>query len=247
MNGFNKLIENKTMKDLFGKALRDYHTNNYTEDLITSTNISDEDVLPLPYLFRSFFEMPKLEKKALELVKGTVLDVGCGSGSHSLYLQENNHKVKAIDISEGAVEVSKSRGVNHVELKALLDETETFDSILLLMNGTGVFQELTQLSLYLKHLKSLLNPNGQILIDSSDIQYMYEDEDGGLWIDTNSNYYGELDYFLSYKGENELPMKWLYLDFERLELACKSVGLQCEKIMDREHFDYLAKITALHH
>ncbi len=235
------------MKDLFGNALRDYYNNNYTEDLVTSTNISSDDVLPLQYLFRSFSEMPKLEQKALQLAKGNILDVGCGSGSHSLHLQKNNFKVKAIDISEGAIEVSKARGVNHVELKALLDETEAFDTILLLMNGAGIFQELSQTSIYLKHLKSLLKPNGQILIDSSDIQYMYEDDDGGLWIDTNANYYGELDYFLSYKGENETPMKWLYLDFERLQLACKSVGLHCEKVMNGEHFDYLAKITEPHH
>ena len=52
-------------KDLFGKALQDYFNNNYTEDLITSTNISGEDELPLPYLFRSYAEMPKLEQKAL--------------------------------------------------------------------------------------------------------------------------------------------------------------------------------------
>lgn len=230
------------MKDLFGNALRDYHNNNYTEDLITSTNISEDDVLPLPYLFRSFSKMPKLEQKALELSKGHVLDVGCGSGSHSLYLQKNGLKVKAIDISEGAVEVSKKRGLKDVELKGLLDETETFDTILLLMNGTGIFQELSQVSKYLEHLKSLLKPNGQILIDSSDIQYMYEDEDGGLWIDTNANYYGELDYFVKYKGEDELAMKWLYLDFERLDLASKSVGLICKKIMDGDHFDYLAQL-----
>lgn len=235
------------MKDLFGKALCDYHNNNYTEDLITSTNISGNDELPLPYLFRSFSEMPKLEQKALKLAKGNILEVGCGSGSHSLYLQENHLNVKAIDISEGAVVVAKSRGVKHVELKALLDETETFDTILLLMNGTGIFQTLDQVTTYLKHLKSLLNPNGQVLIDSSDIQYMYEDEDGGLWIDTNANYYGELDYFLSYKGEDETPIKWLYLDFERLQLACETAGLQCEKVIDGEHFDYLAKITVPRH
>ena len=71
---------------------------------------------------------------------------------------------------------------------------------------------------------------------------MYEDEDGGFWQDLNSGYYGELDYFLSYKGEKEKPMKWLYLDFNTLAIACATVGLQCEKIMEGEHFDYLAKL-----
>ena len=230
------------MKDLFGKALLDYQTGNYSEDIVTSTNISDEDVLPLPYLFREFKDMPKLEQKALELCKGSILDVGCGAGSHSLYLQENNFEVKAIDISKGAIEVAKQRGVKHSEVTSLLDEAESFDTILLLMNGTGIFQELTQVSKYLSHLKSLLNTNGQILIDSSDIKYMYEDEDGGYWMDMNSSYYGELDYFLSYKGEKEAAMKWLYLDFEALKLACETVGLKCELVFEGEHFDYLARI-----
>lgn len=230
------------MKDLFGTALVDYYTNNYTENLITSTNISDEDVLPLPYLFRSYSDMPKLEQCAIKLAKGKVLDVGCGSGLHSLHLQERGLEVKAIDISNGAVEVAKKRGVKNAFQIDLLDETETFDTILLLMNGTGIFQELSQVSKYLSHLKSLLNHNGEIFIDSSDIQYMYEDDDGGLWINSNAEYYGELDYFLSYKGQEEEPIKWLYLDFERLQLACESVGLKCKKVMDGEHYDYLARI-----
>lgn len=230
------------MKDLFGQALLDYQNGKYTEDIVTSTSISDEDALPIPYLFRDFKDMPKLEKRALKLVKGSVLDVGCGSGSHSLHLQEKGFTVKAIDISKGAIEVAKQRGVLHTETKALLDETETFDTVLLLMNGTGIFQELAQLTNYLKHLKSLLNTNGQILIDSSDIKYMYEDEDGGYWMDTNATYYGELDYFLSYKNEKEDAMKWLYLDFNTLNMACESLGLKCELILEGEHFDYLARL-----
>ena len=121
-------------------------------------------------------------------------------------------KVKAIDISKHAINVAKKRGVITTESKALLDETETFDTILLLMNGTGIFQEFTQVTNYLKHLKSLINPNGQILIDSSDIKYMYQDDDGGFWLDTSSGrYYGELDYYLSYKGEQETTHKMGYI------------------------------------
>lgn len=231
------------MKDIFGTALLDYQNGNYTEDIITSTSISDEDVLPLDYLFRAYSEMPKLEQRALKLVKGSILDVGAGAGSHSLYLQKKGFSVKAIDSSKGAIEVCKLRGVQQAELRSLLEETSTFDTILLLMNGTGIFQSLLELPNYLMHLKSLLNSNGQILIDSSDIKYMYLDDDGGYWHDANANYYGELDYFLSYKQEKEIPLKWLYLDFNTLAIACASVGLNCEKVLDGEHYDYLAKLS----
>ncbi|MBV7270420.1 class I SAM-dependent methyltransferase [Winogradskyella luteola] len=230
------------MKDVFGKALLDYYHENHFEDIVTWTNISDKDILPLLYLFRSFSEMPKLEKEALRLCKGTILDVGCGSGSHSLWLQNKGFNVKAIDRSRGAIEVAQQRGVLNTELKSLLDETDTFDTILLLMNGTGIFQEVSQVSKYLRHLKSLLRPNGQILMDSSDISYMYSDGFEAE-IKSESRYYGELDYYISYKGEEEVPMKWLYLDFETLKTACLTLGLRCEKVLDGKHFDYLARLS----
>jgi len=229
-------------KDLLGKALLDFYNGNSSEDIITSTNISGDDILPLNYLFRNYSEMPKLEKQALKLAKGKVLDVGCGAGSHSLYLQQKNILVKAIDISKGAIEVCKKRGVLNAELLPVLDEKQTFDTILLLMNGTGIFETIKEVPKYLEHLKTLLNKNGQILIDSSDIKYMYEDEDGSFWQDLNSGYYGELDYFIKYKDEEELPMKWLYLDFTTLNIACASVGLHCEIITEGKHFDYLARL-----
>ena len=231
------------MKDLIGQAILDFQKGNYTEDIITSTSISNEDILPVPYLFRSYFEMPKLEQKALDLAYGKVLDVGCGAGSHSLYLQdEKGLEVKAIDISKGAIEASQKRGLQNAEVLNILDETETFDTILLLMNGTGVFQELNQVSKYLSHLKSLLNLNGQILVDSSDIVYMYDDEDNSNFSD-NPSYYGELEYYLSYKGEAEEPFKMLYMDFELLKNACEAIGLKCEMVIKGEHYDYLAKIV----
>lgn len=186
--------------------------------------------------------MPPIEQKALSLAKGRILDVGAGAGSHSLYLQSQGFKVKAIDTSKGAVRVCQLRGVEQVEHLALLEETETFDTILLLMNGTGIFQTFQNIPSYLKHLKSLLNSGGQILIDSSDITYMFEDEDGGFWQDLHNGYHGEVDYYLSYKDEDEVPLKWLYLDFQSLHIAAASSGLHCEMVFEGEHFDYLAKL-----
>lgn len=239
------------MKDIFGKALLDYQNGISTgsmvnvEDIITSTSISDKDILPLSYLFRSYSEMPILEQKALDLAQGKTLDVGCGAGSHSLFLQEKGLNIKAIDISKGAIEVCKKRSLINAEVKNVLDETETFDTILLLMNGTGVFEDLACMPRYLNHLKQLLKPNGQILIDSSDIKYMYEDDNGNYCINANANYYGELDYYISYKNEKENPFKMLYLDFETLKSACISVGLQCELVLEGEHYDFLAKLTVV--
>lgn len=233
------------MKDLFGKAILDYQINNSPEDLITETSISEEDEMSVAYLFRSYNEMPKLEQKALQLAKGRTLDVGCGAGSHSLYLQnERNIDVTAIDISENAIEACTLRGLKKVKVQNILSlENEKFDTILLLMNGTGIFGTLKETANYLQKLKSLLNPNGQILIDSSDIIYMFDnDEDGGKWI-PGDNYYGELTFKIRYKNETEDEFPWLYLDYNTLQNAAFANGLQCELIFEGEHYDYLAKLS----
>ncbi len=233
------------MKDIIGNALRDYWNGNYTEDIITSTQISYEDELPLPYLFRTFREMPELEQMALRLVKGHVLDVGCGAGGHSLYVQEKGHKVTSIDISPGAIEVCKQRGLKDARCKDLLEMNETFDTILLLMNGTGMFQTMDLAPTYLRKLKECLNPGGQILIDSSDIRYMYDPEDLGVIFKSNTRYYGELDFKISYKGETDEETTWIYIDFDTLEALSDLVGLKCIKISEGKHFDYLAKLFIL--
>lgn len=231
------------MKDLFGKAILDYQTNNSPEDILTETNISETDEMEVAYLFRDFNSMPKLEQKALQLAKGKILDVGCGAGSHSLYLQEKGLDVTAIDISLSAIKACELRGVKNAKVQNILDlENEKFDTILLLMNGTGIFGTLAESTTYLMKLKNLLAPNGQILIDSSDIIYMYDDaEDGSKWIPAEG-YYGELTFTISYKKETESPFPWLYLDYNTLQNAAQANGLECELIIEGEHFDYLAKL-----
>lgn len=235
------------MKDLFGKAILDYLTNSSPENIITSTSISEEDEMEVAYLFRSFDEMPTIEQKALELANGKTLDIGCGAGSHSLYLQnERNINVHSIDISKNAIQACLLRGLKNVQAIDVLDlENEKYDTILLLMNGTGIFETLEKSTIYLQKLKSLLNPNGQILIDSSDIIYMFdEDEDGGKWIPSD-NYYGELTFSLQYKKEKEVDFPWLYMDYNTLQNAAIANGLQCQLVLEGNHFDYLAQLTIL--
>lgn len=234
------------MKDLFGKAILDYQTGNNPEDLITETSISEKDEMAVAYLFRGFDEMPKIEQKGLSLSKGKILDVGCGAGSHSLYLQnEKGLNVTAIDISKNAIKACGLRGLKNCKTINLLgfDTFDKFDTILLLMNGTGIFGKMNQISTYLQKLKSLMNEGGQILIDSSDLIYMYDqDEDGSYQVPAN-RYYGELTFTIQYKGEMEEAFDWLYIDYNTLQNAAHDNDLDCELILEGDHFDFLAKIS----
>ncbi|MBF2707980.1 class I SAM-dependent methyltransferase [Flavobacterium soyangense] len=234
------------MKDLFGKAILDFQTNNSPEDLITETTISEEDEMSVAYLFRSYDEMPNLEQKALQLSKGKILDVGCGAGSHSLSLQnDRNLDVTSIDISANAIQACTLRGLKKAKVQDVMTlENEKFDTILLLMNGAGMCGRLKNIPNFLLKLKSLLSSGGQILLDSSDIIYMFDDdEDGGKWIPSNDDYYGEIVFNISYKGEKEKPFDWMFIDYNTLQNAAFSNGLQCELIMEGDHYDYLAKLS----
>lgn len=228
--------------DIFGTALLDYLKHGKSQDIIVHSSLTEDDEIPVSYLFRDYQDMPQIEQKALDAARGKVLDIGCGAGSHSLYLQKQGLEVTALDSSPGSVNVAKKRGVKDAVCSTLLDFKEArYDTILLLMNGTGIFERLASVDLYLQHLLQLLNPGGQILIDSSDLVYMFEEEDGSIFIDANQ-YYGEVTFSLSYKKQTSNDFDWLYMDYELLSQYAVKNGLQTELITTGDNFDFLAKL-----
>lgn len=231
--------------DILGKALMDYHNRSYTEEIITHSSLDEEDVLPLPYMFREYKQMPVLEQVALNHCKGEILDVGCGAGSHSLYLQKNGFNVTGLDKSPGAISVCKQRGILKTINKDFLGiEKMQFDTLLFLMNGIGIAGKLKNLDRFLNQIKLVLRPEGQVLLDSSDILYMFKaDDDGGYWIPDDLSYYGEVTFKMTNKNEESEPFEWLYVDFNTLSRAANFNGMACELIKEGEHSDYLARLT----
>ena len=226
-----------------GAAILDYQTKGKAGKLSILSSMFEEDEMPVKHLFRNLEEMPMLEQKALSLAKGKVLDVGAGAGCHALALQAQSIPVKAIDISPQSCQAMELRGVMNAECINLFDEhLETgFDTILLLMNGTGIAGKIENLPALFNRLKALLNKGGQILIDSSDIKYIYENEDGSFDINLNAAYYGEVDYQMVYKDVKGDSFDWLYVDFPLLKSIAESCGLHGELIAEGEHYDYLAR------
>lgn len=231
-------------KDPMGAAILDFQKQGKAARLRVLSSMFEEDEMPVKHLFRSIPEMPVLEQKALQLAKGRVLDIGAGSGCHTLALQEKGFTVKAIDISPLSCEAMKLRGVKDAECINLFDDHlgTGFDTILLLMNGTGIAGKIEHLPALFQRLKALLNPGGQILIDSSDLKYIYENEDGSFDINLNGAYYGEVDYQMIYKDVKGDHFDWLYVDFPLLKSIAETCGLHGELVAEGEHYDYLARI-----
>ena len=229
--------------DVFGKAIKDFYTGKNAV-IGTYSSIGGWDELPVRYLFRSFEEMPDIEQVALKASFGKVLDLGCGAGSHSLYLQNQGLSVKPVDISKGAIEVCKLRGLKHAEFIDLWKlKGVQFDTILVLMNGAGICGSMNSLPNFLSHLVSLLKPGGQILMDSTDIIYMYEDENGEVDLSDVHHYYGEVEFQSKYLGENSGSYPWMYIDFYNLQQQALNLNIQCELLKKGSHYDYLAKLS----
>lgn len=234
----------KAEDDIMGKALLDYHNGNDGGQLTVRTNVSEDEPYEVSYFFRNFDEMPLLEQKALELAKGEILDVGAGTGIHCLALAKMNKKCKAIDISEISVDIMKDRGVKDARCIDFFDiKDEKYDTILLLMNGIGLVETLAGFKGFFHHCKKILKPGGQIIFDSSNIIYLFEEEDGSFIIDLNDKYYGEVTFHVEYGCATGMEFPWLFIDFDNLQDQAEQNGFEAELIQQGEHYDYLAKIS----
>ncbi len=231
-------------KDPMGAAILDYLEHGKAGKLRVFSSQFDEDEIPVRTLFRTEKQMSPLERTALQLASGRILDVGAGSGCHSLALQAAGKEVEAIDISPLSVEAMRRRGVGQAVQANLFSDSfcGAYDTLLMLMNGSGIIGRLENLPAFFHKAKQLLRPGGSILMDSSDLRYLYEDEDGSFVIDIAGDYYGEVDFRMQYKQVEGDPFDWLYIDFQTLSLYAAQNGFTAELVKEGKHYDYLARL-----
>lgn len=233
--------------DPIGQAISNYFYNKDNTPINVASTVVEDEELPPDYFFRSHNDMPMLERLALKNCTGKILDVGAGAGCHSLYLQQQNKQVTALEISELCCKILKEQGLTRVVNSDILSYNQAkYDTILLLMNGIGIAKNISGLEELLIHLKKLLNPGGKILLDSSDLMYLYQEEDGSLLFDINANnYYGEIEYLLTYKNIVGQPFSWLFVDHVILSETAANIGLKSRVIEYGPHYDYLAELTVI--
>jgi SAM-dependent methyltransferase len=241
-NYFAGLMNQKN--DVLGDALSAFYKGDKQNKLWVYSDQTEKDEMPLSYFFRNYDAMPDLEKMALNKCKGKVLDVGAGAGSNALWLQEQGIDVFALDSSSGSINVMKSRGIIQViESDFLSLHNQKFDTILMLMNGVGLSKDLEHLPRFLAQIKKLLNIGGQLLFDSTDLKYLYADDDGSMLIDLNGPYYGEIIFQYSYKNEMSPRFKWLYIDDYLMEEYANKAGFAMDVLYRDESDNYLARLT----
>ena len=228
------------MKDVLGKALMDWHSNKRDSPLMINNKYGDPEEMPVQYFFRSEDAMPDIEQFALTFCNGRVADIGAGAGAHALALQAGGLDSTSFEVSSDACNVMKARGVKNIENIDIFNfiPEKKFDTLLLLMNGIGIAGDLKGLRALLSHFKKWLIENGQIIFDSSDIAYLYEDKS----LPAN-RYYGEVAYQYAYKGETTSWFNWLYIDFDLLSTIAQEAGYTAQILFEDETSQYLCRLT----
>jgi len=202
----------------FGLALLDYYRGNLDATLTIYRDDGWEDEQPI----RTFFRHPQdfeLEKIALDLCRGHVLDVGAGAGIHSLFLQDRGLAVTAIDVSPEAVQIMRERGVADVHQgDILLFENGQFDTILMMGHGIGVVENIDGLNQFLNRVIRVLDRKGQVLLTSLDVQAT-DDPKHLAYQEQNleaGRYFGEIRMRFKYGDHEGPPCGWLHIDPETL-------------------------------
>lgn len=231
-------------KDPIGRAIHDYAQQLPYEDIVVHSDVCEDDVLPTEWLFRSFEQMPEIEQLALQRSQGRILDVGSGAGCHSLYLTQQKLEVTSIDTSIGAIDYQLKEGINAKCTDFFEWSGDSYDTLLFLMNGIGLCGTFKRLPVVLKHAYSLLRAGGKILCDSTDVRYLYEEEDGSVWVDLNSAYYGDLRFQMEYKTTQTDWFDWLYVDFDSLKKIAEKQGFTATVLL-RDGAHYLAELTKI--
>jgi SAM-dependent methyltransferase len=230
--------------DVYGMAFKDYLEGKFLAEILVHSENYETEAIPVSWYFRNFDLMPVLERLALEQCRGKILDTGAGAGSHSLELQKRGADVTAIDLSPGAVKVIQQRGVKKAVCSDFFSFNEPgFDCLLMMMNGIGIAGSLKGLGKLLDHAHKLLNASGRIIFESSDLIYIYEEDDGSYAIPMMDNYYGEVRYQLEYAGRKGSPFSWVFVDFDNISDYARRHGFQARLLYRGNHFDYLAELV----
>ncbi len=145
----------------YDQALHDFYFTEDHQKLVLHNNYGDPEEMPIDVFFREETELSDIDLIALDFADGAILDLGAGTGVHSKILQDRRHDITAIELSEKACQIMRSRGLKNVVNDSIYSQSlKKYDTLLLLMNGFGLAGTVQNIPRFLAMLKSLLNEGG---------------------------------------------------------------------------------------
>jgi SAM-dependent methyltransferase len=229
-----------------GEALVAFQEGEELAELIVRRDDGFATPLPLRHFFREPAAFSPLEIEALARCAGRVLDVGAGSGLHSIALQQRGLAVTAIDILPRAVQVMARRGVADARCADFFTfSDDPFDTILLLGHGVGMVGDLDGLQRFLAHAGTLLTDDGQMLLDSLDVR-ITDDPRHLAYHEANrraGRFIGETRLQLEHAGRAGAWCAWLHIDEHTLNDVAVGAGWLCETLLSDARGEYVARLS----
>lgn len=232
----------------YGLALIDYFNGDHSATQVFHRDDGIDFEMPISVFFRGDQDFSSIERAALDLCRGKILDIGAGSGHHSLALQDRGLDVVALDISPEAVDIMMRRGVRNIRHADIFElEGGKFDTLLMLGHGIGMVGDLAGLRRFLERARTLLSPTGSLVFDSLDVRCT-SDPVHLAYHESNrkkNRYIGEIHFQIEYKGRRGKAFSWLQIDPETLCAETMSSGWSVEIVCQESWGDYLALLKAL--
>lgn len=226
-----------------GRALLDYHLGDREAALVVRSNLWEDETTPAEEFYRpDGARLPEIERRALQLCRGRILDLGAGAGRHALELQRLGFEVTAIDILPQAVRIMRDRGVRDARLGDLdAVSGEHFDTILLLMHGLGLVGTISGLLVFLERIRRVLADGGRILCDSADLGAVMPARAAEHRLNGHG-YFGEVTFELHYGDLVGAPYPWLFADHRTLARSADAADFSCAAVARSDRGAYLARL-----
>lgn len=223
-------------------AMEAYHRGDRGATIVVHDDFAGREEHPVAYFFREPAAFAEWERIALDACRGWVLDVGAGSGCHTLALLERGVRVTALEIVPELVAIMRERGVPDVRVGSVFDFVDgPFDTVLLMMNGFGLAESLSGLTHLLERFHELVAPNGQVIADSCDLR---DRVPRGLSTRADGRYIGEIDFQLEFRGTKGGVFQQLYVDPDTLSAHASATGWSSEILCYSEGGGYLARLRS---
>ena len=235
--------------DTFGKGLMAYYRGSKAPHSIHRDDGLVDEVSFDTY-FSEYESWPWYEKEALRYVKGKILDVGCGAGRHSLWLQKKGFEVSAIDISPMAVEVARLRGVKDCRVMSALElsfDPNSFDTVLLFGNNFGIAGNITNTKKMLRILYRITTKNGQIITTCRN-PFATDKPIHLRYHELNRNRgrpAGQITIRIEYKGELSDWFELLMVSPQEIDGIVKAANWKIKKVFEGENGIYAAVLDKL--
>ncbi|KPV63337.1 MAG: tellurite resistance protein TehB [Candidatus Bathyarchaeota archaeon BA1] len=183
----------------------------------------------------------------MEFVKGRVLDVGCGVGRHSLYLQKKGFDVLGIDNSPLAIKVCKLRGLNKAEVVSIEDvnfKPNSFDTIIMMGNNFGLFGSFKKARMLLKRFHKMTSENALIIAETRD-PYKTDNPAHLEYHEFNKKrgrMSGQLRIRVRFEKYATKWFDYLIVSKEEMEEILKGTGWKVKEFIDSKESQYIAII-----